>query len=320
MAAALDKPVNCRFGPGTVYLAIGALNVGAPPVQILGKNADGSWFEIDNPTDPGVKCWVSNTIVQTSGNLTLVPVFGLPSPYVVALSISVTPNWVVCPGPNSADIQGTISTNGPVTVKWNINIWNRDTNTKITAAADQTLVFTKADTKTVNPGTWAPASCGHYYAKLTITSPAPLPTPAKHNFDIVPIVCLSAHTLIDTPQGQIPVEDLRAGDLVWTSDGSGRRFVAPIIQVRRVAVPATHQMVHLTLSDGRELLASPGHPTADGRTLGGLKIGDWLDGARVTGVERVYYDQGYTYDLLPAGATGFYWADNILMGSTLAER
>jgi hypothetical protein len=76
-------------------------------------------------------------------------------------------------------------------------------------------------------------------------------------------------------------------------------------------------MVHVTLSDGRELWASPGHPTADGRSIGELEIGDKLDGSPVTHLERVPYGGVSTFDILPAGDTGFYWANGILMGSTL---
>jgi hypothetical protein len=84
-------------------------------------------------------------------------------------------------------------------------------------------------------------------------------------------------------------------------------------------VPATHQIIHLVLNDGRELWASPGHPTADGRTLGNLKVDGLLDGARITLIERLPYNGTATFDLLPSGATGFYWANGILMGSTLAK-
>jgi hypothetical protein len=73
------------------------------------------------------------------------------------------------------------------------------------------------------------------------------------------------------------------------------------------------------LSDGRELYASPGHPTSDGRILGDLKIGHLLDGAYVNYVERLPYAGIATYDLLPSGDTGFYWANGILMGSTLTK-
>ena len=77
-------------------------------------------------------------------------------------------------------------------------------------------------------------------------------------------------------------------------------------------------MVHLTLADGRQLWASPGHQTADGRPLGSLSVGDVVDGSRVSGWERVPYAGDRTYDLLPAGPTGFYWANGVLLRSTLS--
>lgn len=39
--------------------------------------------------------------------------------------------------------------------------------------------------------------------------------------------------------------------------------------------------------------------------------------AGVFGVEIVTYNGEKTYDLLPASDTGFYWADGVLLGSTL---
>jgi len=133
-------------------------------------------------------------------------------------------------------------------------------------------------------------------------------------------ICLAAHTQIDTPAGPVAVEDLRAGDPVWTVDATGARVVATILKTVRVPVPTNHQMVHVILDDGRELWASPGHPTTDKRALGDLQPGDLLDGARVTRIERVPYDAPTTYDLLPSGGTGFYWANGILIGSTLGKQ
>lgn len=132
-------------------------------------------------------------------------------------------------------------------------------------------------------------------------------------------ICLALGTLIDTPRGSVAVQDLQPGDLVWTIDADGRRTAAPILQTGHVRVPATHRMVHILLDDGRELSASPGHPTADGRRLGSLKPGDLLDGVHVLRLELDPYAGGATYDILPSGDTGFYWADGILVGSTLAK-
>jgi hypothetical protein len=133
-------------------------------------------------------------------------------------------------------------------------------------------------------------------------------------------ICLAAGTLIDTPEGSVAVENLQVGDLVWTLDMSGERIQAPILKTSHMVVPLTHQVIHVILSDERELWASPRHPTADGRILGDLKLGDVLDGARVMQVELVLYNQPATYDLLPSGNTGVYWANRILIGSTLLDK
>jgi hypothetical protein len=130
-------------------------------------------------------------------------------------------------------------------------------------------------------------------------------------------ICLAAGTLIDIPEGSISVQSLSVGMLVWTIDKTGTRVALRVRQVGQTIVPSTHQVIHLTLSDGRDLWASPGHPTADGRELGDLKVGDFLEGALIVLVERVRYTDTVTYDLLPEGPTGFYWANGILLGSTL---
>lgn len=133
-------------------------------------------------------------------------------------------------------------------------------------------------------------------------------------------ICLAAHTLIDTPRGPVAVEDLQIGDPVWTVDTAGRRVAGTILRVTRSPVPAGHLVVRLVLEDGRQLQASPGHPSADGRRLGDLRPGDVLDSARIVQADLVLYTGIATYDLLPSGDTGFYWADGILVGSTLANR
>jgi hypothetical protein len=82
-------------------------------------------------------------------------------------------------------------------------------------------------------------------------------------------------------------------------------------------VPARHEVVRLALSDGRVVLVSPGHRLTDGRAVGTLREGDAVDGAIVVAVERVAYGAGATFDVLPAGSTGAYWANGVLLASTL---
>ena len=132
-------------------------------------------------------------------------------------------------------------------------------------------------------------------------------------------ICLAAATEIATPSGPIRVNEVRVGTIVWTQAADGSRFAAPVVEVGSMEAPSGHRMVHLVLADGRELLVSPGHKTADGRAVGTLKLGDPLDGSTITHRDLVLYGGDRSYDLLPAGATGHYWANGILLSSTLSQ-
>jgi hypothetical protein len=146
-------------------------------------------------------------------------------------------------------------------------------------------------------------------------------TPTPGIFIIIPIpACLPAGTLIDTPSGLIPVEKLQIGDPVWSMNETGERISAVILKVSSIPVEPGHPFVYVTLADGRKVAASPGHPTTDGRSFGDIKTGDFLDGSRVTNVVVSPSNRPATFDLLPSGATGFYWANGVLIGSTLKNQ
>jgi hypothetical protein len=75
----------------------------------------------------------------------------------------------------------------------------------------------------------------------------------------------------------------------------------------------------LLLNNGQVLQISAAHPTADRRTFGDVRVGDKLGDLRVNAVEWVTYEQEFTYDILPASDTGYYFAGGALLGSTLVE-
>jgi len=164
-----------------------------------------------------------------------------------------------------------------------------------------------------SPTGYEPHLCPSNAPPATKKPHTPVPVPPTP----VPGICLPAGTLIDTPSGSTPVEKLRIGDPVWSVNAMGERVSATILKVSSVAVPAGHPLVNVTLADGRKIAASPGHPTTDGRTFGEIRTGDYLDGVRVTQVDVLPSDQPATFDLLPSGPTGFYWANGVLIGSTL---
>lgn len=128
--------------------------------------------------------------------------------------------------------------------------------------------------------------------------------------------CLPGDALIATPRGDTRVDRLEVGDLVYTADTLGRRIAAPIATLVSVPFEAAHPVHEVTLSDGRSFRASAGHPLVDGTLVGATRTGASVDGATVSGI-RTLSLEGPTWDLLPAGPTGTYWADGVHLGSTL---
>lgn len=129
--------------------------------------------------------------------------------------------------------------------------------------------------------------------------------------------CLPADATIATPAGDVAITALTVGTPVWSLDGAGHRVAVPVLRVASRPTPADHTLVVLVLADGRQVTASAGHPTADGRPLGALATGDRVDGAAIVAIRHRPYGDARTWDLLPAGPTRAYWADGVLLTSTL---
>jgi len=129
-------------------------------------------------------------------------------------------------------------------------------------------------------------------------------------------VCASPQTPIATPDGERPIAELRAGDLVYSADGDAIRAV-PLVRVSRTEV-AKHHVVRVVVRGGSILEISAGHPTADGRTFGDLRVGGSLDGQAIEALEVIPYVYSYTYDILPASSTRTYFAAGLQIGTTLS--
>ena len=172
--------------------------------------------------------------------------------------------------------------------------------------------YVAASTDAATPG-WHVTGAIDQAGRITLatrTASAPPPCP----------ICLARGTRIDTPEGPVAVELLRVGMPVWTADANGQRILGRVELVGSTPVPASHLVVHLVLADGRNVDVSPGHPLPDGRPVGSLRPGDPLDGSVVVSADLLPYTGGATFDLLPSGPTGEYWANGILLASTLAPR
>lgn len=129
--------------------------------------------------------------------------------------------------------------------------------------------------------------------------------------------CAAPDTLIATPAGERRIDELKVGDLVYSVEADAV-VVVPLREVGRLRVDA-HQVMRVELVDGTVLNMSPGHPTADGRLFADLQTGGTLDGHLVRSAALVAYTHEFTHDVLPASASGAYFASGVLVGSTLAS-
>ena len=75
----IQQNMNIRGGPGTNYPVVGG---GAPgeTAFILGRNEDGSWFQIEFPDSPGSVGWIYGPLVQVNGPVEAVAVAQAPPP------------------------------------------------------------------------------------------------------------------------------------------------------------------------------------------------------------------------------------------------
>ena len=170
-----------------------------------------------------------------------------------------------------------------------------------------------------NPTGPSPGAYGEdvFLVRGSVTADGQVTVSSQEPAQLVCPICLAERTEIDTPSGTVLVQDVRVGTVVWTQDGSGQRVAAPVVRIASRPAQFGQPIVHLELDDGRDVWLSAGHPLADGRFVADLKVGDNVDKSRVARLDLTHYGGAATFDLLPDGPKGTYWANGILMGSTL---
>lgn len=163
-----DKGVNCRLGPGTEWVTVGALLVGET-ATIQGKNIDSSWWYVVTAGNPGSPCWVAASVTLTAGNLANLAIINPPVASVTKVSVKLDPKEISLPGclgpVQPIAIKGTIETNGPVKVNYYFA-----TESGGDLPADSTN-FKSADSKSVET-TYTPLpGAGSFWVRLIITGP-----------------------------------------------------------------------------------------------------------------------------------------------------
>ena len=92
----------------------------------------------------------------------------------------------------------------------------------------------------------------------------------------------------------------------------------PIAALVAVAILSVYSMVVLASPAAKAPsgeLSIAGQVTVNGETA--VSGGTVFSESIITTAEKTTYGKSYTYDILPVGASGLYWANGILIGSTL---
>jgi len=145
LAAPINQPVNCRFGPEISYAIVGALIVGRQ-AEVIGKSIDATWWYVKNPSDPSNNCWLSADFVVVSGNWEAVPVVSPPEIGVNNIQVQVDPvsmNVGCSAFPQTVSVTGQITVNGPTLVTWR---WEASNNF---TSIEENLLFESEGTKEV---------------------------------------------------------------------------------------------------------------------------------------------------------------------------
>lgn len=184
MVTSTSSDTNCRFGPGLNYAVVGTLRAGES-APVLGTLSDRSWWQIENPRQPHTFCWVDASATAVTGDLATVREVPAPSGLVTEASIRVVGGPTIhgfCGGPNPVEFEVAITTNGPASVTYRLEIYNADGSLR-NATEDAVLNFATFDTKVFDPGGAYKTDCGSFYIKLIIT--APNAKTAQYNWSVV---------------------------------------------------------------------------------------------------------------------------------------
>ena len=165
-ASANDQLVNCRFGPGTIYEVISALDANQSS-RADGRDYTNGWLHIHDPLNPGGYCWVSQSAVEVEGEAAALPVHDPPLVTVNKLAVRVEPQrvTVTCENfPQFVLFIAEVTTNGPSIVNWR---WEISTGE---VSEPATLIFEEADTKVLQLG-YVIHSPNDYWVRLHVNAP-----------------------------------------------------------------------------------------------------------------------------------------------------
>ena len=123
----------------------------------------------------------------------------------------------------------------------------------------------------------------------------------------------SDDTLISTPKGNVKISKIKFGDFVL----SYNKEVVRVIKISKVKVK-NHKVIRVKLDNDVVLKMNLDHPIGPiGPKFRDLMVGHEIDGHSVVLFKLIPYKEKYIYDILPQSRSGTYYANGILIGSSL---
>ena len=157
---------NCRFGPGTVYLTMNEIRSGRL-LTAVGRDITSTWWQVEDPINPGGYCWVSAEITDEQGDVTQLPIVAAPFVTITKAELRVEPNRIVvnCSDfPQTVFFEAAITANGPTLLTW-----QGEASTGATSDVG-TLIYDEAGTQLINEFYQINAP-NEYWVKLKILTP-----------------------------------------------------------------------------------------------------------------------------------------------------
>lgn len=169
-----DGPLNCRSGPGTNFQVVVVLNP-AQSAEVVGKNPEGTWWHVKNPSIAGSFCWISVPFANITGDASGVQVVAIPpTPTNVPNAKVVVTHIEIFVDPQTTHVGGCIGPIQPISVSANIQT-NGAIKLKVHFKDEQTgnlgnetLNFKQADTRDVSDSFTPPINEGTHKIFLVI--------------------------------------------------------------------------------------------------------------------------------------------------------
>ena len=165
IAWAGELGVNCRYGPGQEWEVVSIIPA-ETIVEIKGRTVNTAWWFIEDPLQADTLCWVSYDVMETAGNMNIIPIVEAPAASVTAVTVDAMVTFNACGSDNPVTFSGQIETNGPtiVTFYWEVS---GDAQFVI---PDNSLQMSESGTKKVTTNLFS-ADCGAYTVKLFVENP-----------------------------------------------------------------------------------------------------------------------------------------------------